>query len=252
MKKTQLLIFFTALHFLNGLTAFSQNKSNKNPHEGFALLELFTSEGCSSCPPADELMGKLQKEYHKENVYILAYHVDYWDNLGWKDIFSQAEFTKRQYQYAKFLGKEPIYTPQVIINGKKDLIGSQETNLRKAIKSALLKTEFTNLNLEINQTGNTLSVKYAVEGTAKNSNLLLALVQKEAKSNVKRGENANRILSHCQIVDQLVSVNLNKALQGKVTIGLPKNFEKQNFEIIGFVQDRNSGTILGVKRGEFN
>ena len=252
MKKTQLAFVFTALHFLMGLTVFSQNSFNKNPQNSFALLELFTSEGCSSCPPADELMGKLQKEYNAENVYILAYHVDYWDKQGWKDTFSKAEFTKRQYEHAKFLGKEPIYTPQVIINGKKEFVGSQETSLRNGIKSALLKPALTSLNLEINQTGNALSIKYAVEGTSKSSNLLLAVVQKEAKINVKRGENANRILSHYQIVEELVSINLNKVLQGKVAIPVPENFKKQNFEIIGFVQDQNSGAILGVKKGEFN
>ncbi|MBL0737653.1 DUF1223 domain-containing protein [Flavobacterium sp. GN10] len=232
------------LFFLSVNSIFSQNSDKK----GFALLELYTSEGCSSCPPADELLGKIQNEYRDKNVYVLAYHVDYWDKQGWKDIFSNADFTKRQYNYAQFLGKEPIYTPQVIINGKTDYIGSQETSLRNGIKSALSKTASASLNLEASQNENSISINYNVEGTSKNSRLLLAVVQKEAKSNVRRGENANRVLSHYQIVRQLQTVNLNKGKKGTATISLPKNYNALGFEVIGFVQDADSGVILGVKR----
>ncbi|RYJ38957.1 putative secreted protein [Flavobacterium anhuiense] len=243
MKKIKLLSGFIMLFLLIGNSIFSQNNS-----KGFALLELYTSEGCSSCPPADELLGKIQNEYRDKNVYVLAYHVDYWDKQGWKDIFSNADFTKRQYDYAQFMGKEPIYTPQVIINGKTDFIGSQETSVRNGIKSALSKPALASLNLESSQNANSLSVNYNVEGTSKNSRLLIAIVQKEAKSNVKRGENANRVLSHYQIVRNLQSVDLNKTKKGTAAIHLPKNYNAQDFEIIGFVQDMNSGAILGVKR----
>ena len=243
MRKIKILSGFVMLFLLIGNSIFSQNNS-----KSFALLELYTSEGCSSCPPADELLGRIQNEYRDKNVYVLAYHVDYWDKQGWKDIFSSADFTKRQYDYAQFLGKEPIYTPQVIINGKTDYIGSQETSLRNGIKSALSKPASTSLNLEANQNANSFSVNYNVESTSKNSRLLLAVVQKKAKSNVKRGENALRILSHYQIVRNLQSVDLNKSKKGTASILLPKNYNAQDFEIIGFVQDMNSGAILGVKR----
>jgi len=243
MKKIKILSGFVMLFFLIGNSVFSQNNS-----KGFALLELYTSEGCSSCPPADELLGRIQNEYRDKNVFVLAYHVDYWDKQGWKDIFSNADFTKRQYDYAQFMGKEPIYTPQVIINGKTDYIGSQETSLRNGIKSALSKPVSTSLNLEANQNVNSLSVNYNVEGISKNSRLLIAVVQKEAKSNVKRGENAHKVLSHYQIVRNLQSVDLNKTKKGTASIHLPKNYNTQDFEIIGFIQDMNSGAILGVKR----
>lgn len=233
------------LFFLTGNTIFSQSNPDK---KGFALLELYTSEGCSSCPPADELLGKIQNELKDKNVYVLSYHVDYWDKQGWKDIFSNADYTKRQYDYAKYMGKDPIYTPQVIINGKIDYIGSQETSLRNGIKSALSKPASTNLSLEASQNANSLAVNYNVEGTSKNSRLLIAVVQKEAKSNVKRGENAHRVLSHYQIVRNLQSVDLNKAKKGTTSVHLPKNYNAQDFEIVGFVQDMNSGAILEVKR----
>ncbi|WP_066034871.1 DUF1223 domain-containing protein [Flavobacterium anhuiense] len=242
MKKIKLLSGFVMLFFLIGNSIFSQNNS-----KGFALLELYTSEGCSSCPPADELLGKIQNEYKDKNVYVLAYHVDYWDKQGWKDIFSNADFTKRQYDYAQFLGKEPIYTPQVIINGKTDYIGSQETSLRNGIKLALSKPAAVDLSLETKQQNDKLSLNYSINGTFKNSHLLIAVVQKSAKSNVKRGENAHRVLSHYQIVQRLQTIDL-KVAKGNSTITLPKNFNTQDFEIIGFVQDIKSGAILGVKR----
>jgi hypothetical protein len=250
MKKIKLIpACFITLMLLIGMTVLGQN-AEKKAVKGFALLELYTSEGCSSCPPADELMGRIQNEYKDDNVYILSYHVDYWDRQGWKDVFSNADYTKRQYDYAKFLGKEPIYTPQLIVNGKADYIASQETEVRNGIKSALSKPVVTDLSLEANQANNNLNVNYNIEGTFKNSSLLIAIVQKAAKSNVKRGENANRILSHYQIVHHLHSLDL-KGEKGTVSIHLPKSFNEKDFEVIGFVQDKNSGAISGVTRANF-
>ena len=251
MKKIKIIpTFFIAVILLMGVTAFGQNSPEKKAVKGFALLELYTSEGCSSCPPADELMGRIQNEYKNDNVYVLAYHVDYWDREGWKDVFSNADYTKRQYYYAKFLGKQPIYTPQLIINGKADYIASQETLVRNGIKSALSKPVATNLSLEASQANNNLTVNYNIEGTFKTSSLLIAIVQKAAKSNVKRGENANRVLSHYQIVHHLHSVAL-KDKKGTISIHLPKSFNEKEYEIIGFVQDKNNGNISGATRAAF-
>ncbi|MEZ0131723.1 DUF1223 domain-containing protein, partial [Flavobacterium sp. LBUM151] len=118
----------------------------------------------------------------------------------------------------------PIYTPQLIINGKADYVGSQETIVRNAVKTALSKPATVDLSLQANQTNNNLTVNYSVEGNTKNSKLLIAIVQKSAKSNVKRGENAHRILSHYQIVQQLNSIEIAKDKKGTTAIHLPKNF----------------------------
>jgi len=251
MKKIKLIPVFITLMLLIGMTSSAQNAADKKERKGFALLELFTSEGCSSCPPADELLGKIQNEYKDNNLYVLAYHVDYWDKQGWKDVFSNSDYTQRQYEYAKFLGKEPIYTPQVIVNGKADYIGSQQTVVRNGIKTALSKRAVADLTLKASEINNTLSVNYTVDGTSKNSRLLIAVVQKSAKSNVKRGENAHRILSHYQIVHHLHTVNLNKDRSGIAIIHLPKGFNTNEWEVIGFVQDKNDGIILGANKATF-
>lgn len=252
MKQLKLIPVFAAVLLLIGLTAFGQNNTDKKAVKGFALLELYTSEGCSSCPPADDLMGKLQNEYKDDNVYVLSYHVDYWDRQGWKDIFSNADYTKRQYDYANFLGKEPVYTPQLIINGKSGFIGSQEAIVRNGIKAALSKPVLVDLTLEATVTANKLNLNYSLNKVSKNNRLFLAVVQKSAKSNVKRGENANRVLSHYQIVRQLNSINLSGNLKGNTSINLPKEFTTKEYEVIGFIQDMNSGAILAAEKTVLN
>ncbi|MGB3774226.1 MAG: DUF1223 domain-containing protein, partial [Leeuwenhoekiella sp.] len=95
------------------------NLTNKRIKKGdnAVLIELFTSQGCSSCPPADKLLKELAENHPEGNVYVLSYHVDYWDRLGWKDIFSQKKFTEKQYSYAKAFKLSTVYTPQAIVNG---------------------------------------------------------------------------------------------------------------------------------------
>src|SRR5579859_6935835 len=112
---------------------------------GFAVLELFTSEGCSSCPPADELASRVASQY-RWNVYVLSFHVDYWDQLGWKDIYSNAEYTQRQRDYAQTFYLNSIYTPQAIINGKSQMVGSNEEKLKSTLESELASTSNIRLN----------------------------------------------------------------------------------------------------------
>lgn len=235
---------FIVLLLIFSITAFGQKKSDS----GFAVLELFTSEGCSSCPPADELMGQLQKEFENKPVYILSYHVDYWDREGWKDIFSNPDYTKRQYDYSGWLQKAPIYTPQLIINGKTDYIGSQEKIVRTGVAKALSKPATVNLAITAEQGSRWAVINYKVSGNKRNTVLVLALVQKSAKSKIKRGENEGKLLSHYQIVRNEISQRLTIDEKGTTNLYFPKNFNPQNAEIIGFIQDSTTGAILGATK----
>jgi len=125
--------------------------------DGFAVLELFTSEGCSSCPPADELLARIQKECGNRPVYILAYHVDYWNRPGWKDSFSKPGFSKRQYQYSHQLNVQ-VYTPQLIVNGQAEFVGSDAPAITSAIENALGSKTSTMLTLEAEQKGNQVHI----------------------------------------------------------------------------------------------
>lgn len=251
MKNIKLMPAFILIVFFAVINAYGQNDNNKSLKKGIAVLELFTSEGCSSCPPADALMGKIQNEYKDEQVYVLAYHVDYWDKQGWKDIFSSPDYTKRQYDYAEWLGVTPVYTPQVVINGKSEHIASQGSSVRASIAKSLSKSAVADVVLKANQNKDKLMVTYTVSGASKSSRLQLAVVQKAAQSNVKRGENSGRILSHYQIVRQFNSIALSPNGKGITEVSLPKGYNLKDFEIVGFIQDMNSGAILGADKAIF-
>lgn len=219
----------------------------KTNGKGFAVLELFTSEGCSSCPPADALLAKIQEEAKDEQVYVLAYHVDYWDRLGWKDVFSNADYSKRQIQYGNWLNAQ-VYTPQLVVNGKTELIGSDEAAVRKAIDQQLMTDANATLAIQVRQQSDNLSIAYETNATKKRNNLLIALVEKTAQSQVKRGENAGRFLSHVQIVSKLQSQPLDNTGKGTATLTLPKNFNNENWEILAMIQDNETGEILSASK----
>ena len=213
--------------------------SNKN---GFAVVELFTSEGCSSCPPADELLAKLQNESAGKNIYLLAYHVDYWDRLGWKDQFSSNEFTKRQEKYQDWLNLYVMYTPQFIINGSTEFAGYNESALNEKVSAALDGKTTSNLNLRAKTSKDSLEINYTTNLLQKDANLVVATIQKQATSKVFRGENQGATLRHVQIVKQLNSFQIAKK-EGNLKIVQPDNFNSEDFEIIGFIQNSVTGKI---------
>ncbi len=221
--------------------------------KGFAVVELFTSEGCSSCPSADALVARVQKESNGKPVYILAFHVDYWNRLGWKDVFSSAAFSERQNDYANWLNLSSVYTPQIVVNGRTEFVGSQEGNLRNAIRSGLqtpAKSELVFNSIKVDN--DKATIQYHTERTSNNNTLLLALVEKNATTKVQRGENSGRTLSHVQIVTQLKSVALRNGNSGSESIALPHNFDPQKWEVIGFIQNPTNGEITGASKGEFS
>jgi len=232
------------------LTSFI-NKKTTNAGKGFAVVELFTSEGCSSCPPADAVIAKIEKESADKPIYILAFHVDYWNRLGWKDVFSSAEYSQRQQQYSKWLRSGSVYTPQAIVNGRTEFVGSEEGTLRNTIKANLEKTPVAALTLsDIKINGNKADVEYHTQGTAGDNVLFLAVVEKNAQSKVERGENSGRTLSHVQIVRGLASSAVKKD-EGNVSIGLPKDFDAKGYELIAFLQNPVSGEIISAAKGAF-
>ena len=226
----------------------SKTTDNSAP-KGFAVVELFTSEGCSSCPPADKLLAKIQEEHAGKPVYILAFHVDYWNHQGWRDVFSEKDFTKRQYQYASWLNLETVYTPQVVVNGRHELIGSQEETLRRALSIELNSAATAQLNAEVQIEGGKLKLNYQASNATRGNVLQVALVQKVAHTMVKRGENAGRLLPHVQIVRRIQS--FPAAGNGNVTVNLPEGFNPNDWEVITFLQNTQTGAIIAANRPDF-
>ncbi|HEX3386734.1 MAG TPA: DUF1223 domain-containing protein [Mucilaginibacter sp.] len=247
-----MLIVIAALGTIAAITtAFIAVKAPAD--KGFAVVELFTSEGCSSCPPADALIAKVHKETSDKPIYILAYHVDYWNRLGWKDAFSSAEYSARQQQYARWLKSSEIYTPQVIVNGSREFVGSDEGVLRNTIKTNLAEPAKTDLTLTgLKAAENKINVKYEAKGATENSVLMVALVERNATTKVMKGENAGRTLSHVQIVRELQNVKLSSHTAGTVSLAIPSGFTPEGFEMIAFIQNTSSGAITGAARAEFS
>ncbi|HLI92557.1 MAG TPA: DUF1223 domain-containing protein [Puia sp.] len=216
---------------------------------GFAVVELFTSEGCSSCPPADQLVARLQEEDRKEPVYILAFHVDYWDRLGWKDVFSSPRYTQRQNQYARWLSLNSIYTPQVVVNGHQEMVGSQESAVRKAIDDGLDQTPAEDLTfVAVREEQGKVGWHYQVSHPERDQVLVVALIQKKATTNVRGGENNGRTLSHVQIVRGLASQSMGRGGAGSGDLTLPAGVRADEEELIAFVQDGVTGKILAAAR----
>ncbi|MFB6457176.1 DUF1223 domain-containing protein [Chitinophaga sp. Hz27] len=225
----------------NNAAVINTNDSTK----GFAVVELFTSEGCSSCPPADALLEKLEQQSNGKPLYLLAFHVDYWDHQGWRDSFSQHDFSTRQEEYAGYLRLNTVYTPQVVINGSSEYIGSNAADITYAINKALETPAVTDISLKTQTNNQQIKVSWELPAIQKNTRLLLALVQKNAQSNVRAGENAGRKLSHVQIVKNLTTANPDDTT---ATIALPTNFQQQQWELIGFLQNSNNGHIIAATK----
>jgi hypothetical protein len=160
------------------------------------VVELFTSQGCSSCPPADEMLHALAE---RDDVIALALHVDYWDYIGWKDEFAKAEFSKRQRGYAAVADRRAIYTPQMIINGVTDVVGAKPMKLSAAISKHAAKPSPVDLTLERN--GDTVTVDATANGAT--GPFVVQMVRYTAKSEVRitRGENAGNTYSYANVVN---------------------------------------------------
>jgi hypothetical protein len=157
-----------------------------------AVVELFTSEGCSSCPPAEAYIGELAQQ---KDVLALAFHVDYWDNLGWKDPFSLKSSTDRQFAYSMVLGRSSVYTPQVVIDGKDEFVGTD----RRHIGGALAAVR-TGVPLRISVDLENLVVELSASEKAVPSQVLLVPYVHRVTSSIGRGENAGRKLEEFNIV----------------------------------------------------
>jgi hypothetical protein len=237
------------------LTAITVFISNRQPvsgppvalQKGFAVVELFTSEGCSSCPPADQVVNKIAAKINSEQVYILNFHVDYWNYLGWKDPYSAVEFTKRQYWYASKLGNDQIYTPQMIINGQKAFVGSNEKQANEAIEQACKATAINSIALaSINKDVTSWQIKYTLGRTAPRADLYFALIEKNLSSIITAGENRGKKLYHSSVVRYMSQVKAN-IQEGNVTINYDRTINGQ-YSIIAWLQLADTKEIIAANQ----
>jgi hypothetical protein len=200
------IIPILSLLFAFSILAFQHTENNQQSNEkqleyGLTLIELFTSQGCSSCPPADELLASVK---NNDNVIALSYHVDYWNKLGWKDPYSDASFSAYQRKYASQL-KSGVYTPQMVINGSSEFVGSRKSSLQQSLSN---KSSVTALNkLTVKRSGKVISFSYELDGLTSFDNGYALLVLDEHTTNVTRGENSKRKLKNSNVVLQRVAID---------------------------------------------
>lgn len=219
------------------------------------LVELFTSEGCSSCPPADKILAKLIETQPIKGVQVIALseHVDYWNRLGWKDPFSAAEFSQRQLEYMGVLGAKDVYTPQMIVDGQTGFIGSKLSSALEAIaKAALLPKADISVSIKTSvHKAITLAVSIENLPTVSDkdsADVLVAISENGLLSKVSRGENSGRDLAHAAVTRKLTRIGTirDKTFSAEPKIALDSVWKPQNLNAVVFVQERTSRKVLGV------
>ncbi|MGH9844486.1 MAG: DUF1223 domain-containing protein [Blastocatellia bacterium] len=222
------------------------------------IVELFTSEGCSSCPPADEVLAKLERTQPVEGAEIIALgeHVDYWNYIGWSDPFSAPVFGQRQGEYAEAFGRDGNYTPQMVVDGRAEFVGS---NWNKAVAAIAQAARAPKAEVQITlarKTAGAVSLQVRAGNlpavTAGDTvDLLLAVTESNLSSNVSRGENAGRKLNHRTVVRQLSPIGSADARQGasisaESTVTLAKGWKPENLRAVAFLQERKSRRVIGA------
>ena len=187
-----------------------------------AVMELFTSQGCSSCPPADKLLGELAD---RKDVLALSLPVDYWDYLGWKDTLASHDYSARQREYAQSRGDEEVYTPQVVINGSQGLVGSDRTAIETALKQATDKGFSVPIDLSPSDDAVTVKIGAAAGAIPNRGTIWLVMYDRSVTVPIGRGENSGHTITYSNVVRKLRPIAMWKG--EAMTIDLPKSEMEQ-------------------------
>lgn len=249
-SRFQRIILFSALPglafgaFLFG-TVLSAKTHAAEISQPEAVVELFTSQGCSSCPPADKLLHTINK---RKRILGLALHVDYWDHIGWKDIFAKPEYTKRQWDYARALGERQVYTPQAVVNGRRHVVGSNEDQIFSAIRA--FEKGNKGLNVPVNARLGDDKLQIEIPPVKNEATLRIYYFNDARKVKITRGENAGRELIYSNVVGKIEMLGMASSKGMKVSFSLAE-MRKKDYENCAFVLQQNGpdglpGPILGA------
>lgn len=241
-------------------SASSLNESSSTP----VIVELFTSEGCSSCPPADQLLSRLGKEQSipGANIIALSQHVDYWNQLGWRDPYSSAQFSARQSSYADAFARDGVYTPQMVVDGRLEFVGSNATKAREAITEAASSPK-AKVQIEITpntETRDSGTVQFTVRvedipaiTAGDTAEVLLAITESDLSSSVARGENAGRNLRHTGVVRRLNTIGSISGTKDEApftaapVVNISNSWRRDKLRAVVIVQERVSRHVLGAQ-----
>lgn len=249
MKKLRYFLFFSIPLFTLWFCTSSSSVKEKQPGKSMltetlkagvkhvAVLELFTSQGCSSCPSADRLLDEYN---NKENVIALSFHVDYWNRLGWKDPYSSSEYTQRQYTYASALNSS-VYTPQLVINGENEMVGSDAKRIDNTLKKIWSQDTNSDISIEnVNLSNGKAAINYTISGNTNNYLLNIALVEKKTVTAIKSGENGGVTLNGTNVVRNFKSISKPAVGSGSYVIDIPKDIDLKNMSVVLYLQESNN------------
>ncbi len=245
ISRREALLLLGAMSSVPFAGTVAQTAGGDKPAGLKAVVELYTSQGCSSCPPADALLRKLAG---RRDIIALTLPVDYWDYLGWKDTFASARYSERQRAYAKNRGDGLIYTPQVVVNGLAHVNGAKDSDIERAIEKTTAQFKASEISLKVWADRGQLVIETGTRanGLPAEATIWLATVQTSAEIAVRKGENSGRTLTYANVVRELTPIGM---WNGKAeTIRL----ERQSVMRAGaetcavLIQQGTAGPILGA------
>jgi hypothetical protein len=242
MKTSFAVTVILAILLMGGLMALPSDAA------GQVVVELFTSEGCSSCPPADALLMDLDQSgsNHQMNVIALGEHVDYWNQQGWTDRFSSPFFTQRQSDYASHFHLASAYTPQMVINGRLQMVGNNREEVYRGIAAASQKSPTAIVALQL-ENPNQLHIK-AQAPDGKGFHVLLVITEDGLSSSISGGENGGRVLHHAAVVRDMRDLGAvsEGSFEKVIQVKTHRDWNPANLKLVVFVQDAHTREIVGA------
>jgi len=255
MKTLLLSLLFTATVPMTSLLTNGSKADAVGTMRTPVLIELFTSEGCSSCPPADTLLQKLdQQPIAGAELIVLSEHVDYWNHIGWKDPYSARFYSERQSAYGRRFGLDSVYTPEMVVDGMSEFVGSNTSLANQAFEKALHHPKLPVRLSSISVTSHLLTGHLETGSLDKSygtgdADVYLVLALNRAESRVSAGENAGHNLQHVSVVrriSKIAAVKQGQALSQEVQVKVGPGEDSDNLRLIAFVQESRQGRVLGA------
>ena len=233
-----------------GIRARAASDAAKTP----VVLELFTSEGCSSCPPADRLLQSLDEKqpFSRTDLIVLSEHVDYWNGSAWVDPYSSKLFSERQRSYAEYFRLDTVYTPQAVIDGQRETVGSNAVEIRNAVEAATRNQKVAVMLSKAVRDGNRIKFHLTsadLPRAAGPFSVYVAVAENKVQSNVAGGENGGRALTHTAVVRTLARIEVVRggvSLSKDVTVPISSGAASSGFRVVVLLQDDRSHKIVGA------
>jgi hypothetical protein len=253
--KIPLIFSIAFLSFAAGVWTRASKSQSGSDGRTPVLVELFTSEGCSSCPPADVFLQRLDRQpVAGEEMIVLSEHVDYWNHIGWTDPYSARFYSDRQNAYAKRLGLDSVYTPQMVVDGTSEFVGSDASLADRAFGEALRRPKLALRLADVRVTANTLQAHLETGPLQaslglREADVYVALALNRAESHVAHGENAGRTLVHTAVVKSIVKIGTfrqGQTFAQDVQLKLDAGTDSSNLRLVAFVQEAGQGRVIGA------